>query len=429
MIAYSGFNNGKIKIMTKLYFILTFVLFAAVNYTQGQDFSGDLKNAKKVEVNKLYKFSKTPNGYGSLKEFKLNQLRPPTIFKEERNTTWFLIEAPYEGVLTFEITPHRNKDDYDWMLYSYTSTLSKEILSDKATPLRTNNSNNKLGLSKTGLKGGIETVFSPPGAGSSYSKPLNLKKGEKLVLVIDNIYKKGQGFNLLTRIIPVFKPPFIIIEGYVRSKKTNLPLAAQVLFEDDTSGAAIIKVNSDPITGYYKAFVPVRSLNGVAKRVGYLLTLHNVIIKKAEKTQLDFFLDTIVPGQKLVLYNIHFSPNSDQFLETSKPELHRLLEFLKEQPDWQIKIVGHTNFNAFANARYLQTLSFNRALSVKKYLLENSIPEKRMSCAGLGGNNPLFNTKDPIEGLKNLRVEVILSQKNRQQIISETKLQKVNVSR
>ena len=373
--------------------------------------SGDLKAAQQLEVNRKYTFNKSPVGFGSLKEFKINSKRSPYIFKEERNTAWFTLTMPFKGILTFEITPKNRDDDYDWMLFSYNVTLQKEIENGTAMPLRSNNTRNKGAISsKTGLKNGATQSFTQPGKGNSYSKILEVKTGEKLALIIDNLQKDGAGFDIKISLLPQISGPFIALEGVVRDKKTRKPLSAQVTAEDDSTGAFISKVVSDPITGKYKLQVPAsRALNITAYHTKYLFTTKELTIQNTPNNKLDFELDTLESGSKLILVNIHFYPNKDLILPTSEPELQRLFNFLKEHPSWSAKIIGHANNNVFASVRFLQQLSFNRAIAIKKYLTQNSISEERISCTGMGGKNPLVISDNPIEELKNLRVEVVLT--------------------
>jgi outer membrane protein OmpA-like peptidoglycan-associated protein len=374
------------------------------------DFGGDVSTAKKIQVNNTYKFNITPSGFGQVKEYELNKSRSPILFKEERNTAWYLIEMPFSGIFTFDITPLGVKDDYDWMLFNYKDIVKIDI--SKSTPIRTNNTRNNVGQgSKTGLKVSSELLFTKPGPGNSYSKPIYVKKGDKLILVVDNIYKNGKGFDLQLVLKPAITSK-TLIEGVVIDKKSKKPLVAEITFEDDSSGVVFAKLITDT-KGYYKTTLPVdRQINSLAKRLGYLLVTDNFTVVAADTAvKRNFYLDTIVQGEKMNLMNIHFSPNKAEFLESSQAELEHLLEFLVEQPNWQIKIIGHTNYNAFANTRYLQQLSFDRALAVKKYLLKNAIPEQRMSCVGAGGKDPIIKTNDPDEGRKNMRVEVVLTRK------------------
>jgi outer membrane protein OmpA-like peptidoglycan-associated protein len=387
--------------MRNCYSIILFLMLAAgTSYSQSLRLPGaDLQTAMKIEVNQTYSFPQGPKGYGKLKEFQLNSKRSPYIFREERNSSWLLINIPYQGILTFDLTPHDLNNDYDWMLF--------KSASDLGNPLRSNNArNNKSTFSKTGLKTNSKTAFVKPGPGNNYSIPLEVKAGNKLYLIVDNIYG-GKGFDISIRLNQNYGGKTILLEGTVKDKYTLSNLSAEVLVEDDSTGALIGKVKSDPVTGKYKLKVPSnRSLNATAYHSNYMFTSREVLAN--QNTEVNFNLDTIAFGKKLVLYNIHFYPNKDQILPSSYPELERLINFMTEHSQQSIKIVGHTNNNVFASAKYLQQLSFARAIAVKKYLLDHAISAKRISCAGMGGKEPLVNTRDSVLGMKNLRVEVVL---------------------
>ncbi|HEY0899083.1 MAG TPA: OmpA family protein, partial [Sphingobacteriaceae bacterium] len=303
-------------------------------------------------------------------------------------------------------------DDYDWMLFKSSPELEKEILSGTAMPVRSNNSrHNPNARSVTGLKEGFSNLYTTPGPNPAFSKAVDAVKGERYYLVLDNIYEKGQGFKLQVDLKPTFRGPYRTVEGHVRDRSTKLPLKTEVIFEDDSTSFLITKTNTDA-SGYYKVLLPAnRPVNGTASHPNYLLGTEDFKVT-AEKLTIDFNLDSIRTGNKVIMYNIHFEPNRDIILAQSSAELERLVTFLRREKEWNIKIIGHSNNNVFADASYLQKLSFNRAVSVKRYLVNNGIPASKISCTGMGGKLPLIETKDPEEGLKNLRVEIVLEKKS-----------------
>lgn len=371
---------------------------------------GDLKGAPYIRVNQLYSFPKSPSGFGNIKEFKLSPSRNKIIFREERNTCWFLIDVPFSGILTFDLIPHQLKDDYDWMLFENTPDLEKNLRNETVVPFRTNNARNATVFSsKTGMRTDASSKFTKPGPGNNYSMPLKVKNGDKLALVLDNIYG-GKGFDIMISVKPAISGPMVILEGTVKGRYFKETLAAEITVEDDSTGVFIGKVFSDSQSGSYRIKVPInRPLNITASHPSYVFSTRDTLI--SENSNLDFLLDTPASGRRMVLNNIHFLPNKDEIVPSSFPELNRLLVFMKEKPDYTVKIIGHTNPNVFTSARYLQQLSFNRALAVKNYLTSNAIAEKRISCAGLGGKMPVVVTNDLVEGLKNLRVEITLRKK------------------
>lgn len=395
--------------MNRAAYILSFLLLSSnVLLAQAiQATSADLSGAKKINVNSSYTFENSPVGYGVVNEFPVNLRRNPIIFKEERNSIWFEIDVPYNGDLTFNITPHSIYDDYDWMLYNYDVDLISKLQNSAAIPLRTNNARNDKKInSETGIKDGYTNPYELIGPGNSFSSPLPAKRGQRLALIIDNIYDGGAGFDLNISLKPAQEG---IINGVVTSKKSGRPLAAELILEDDSTGAPISATTSDALTGKYTIKAPLNiPVNITATNARYIFSTEDLTLFKPENEDINFRLDTIQTGNKLVMYNIHFAANKDDILPNSQPDLDRLTAFLQNNPLWTVKVIGHTNNNVFAEARYLQQLSFKRAVALKSYLLKNGIAESRLSCIGVGGKMPIVTTKDPVLGMKNLRVEVVL---------------------
>ncbi len=389
------------------------LLTTPVAFTQtGKPGPADLKGAQRIAVNTEVTSLKSPSGYGRIQEFPFDPRRPRNLFREERNSRWFILTIPYSGTLTFELKPDRLQDDYDWMLFKATPGIDRDISAGTAIPVRTNNSrNNPAAGSLTGMKEGFENEHTPPGPNPAFSKPLPVNRGEQYYLIIDNIYDKGQGFKLRTELKPTFAGPYQQVEGYVKDRVTNQPLKAEILFEDDSTSFLITRTTSNS-AGYFRTLLPAfRPVNGTAISPGFLLGTEDLLITPRDSGRVYFLLDSVQKGNKLIFYNIHFQPNKDIILPNSSSDLERLLDFLRKEEGWQVKIIGHSNNNVFADASYLQKLSFNRAVSVKRYLVNNGISANRISCTGLGGKAPLIDTKDPHEGLKNLRVEIVLEKR------------------
>ncbi|MGV3509058.1 MAG: OmpA family protein [Sphingobacteriaceae bacterium] len=370
----------------------------------------ELSEAKQVILNKTYSFPSSAKGFGRIQEFPEKIARSDYYFKKERNTIWLSMSIPFNGILSFEITPYSKADDYDWMLFYNTPDLKDQIKKGKAKLVRSNNCRNDKTLNgKTGIKNGFNNLFERPGPTNSYSKLLQVKKGQKLVLVIDNIYDSGAGFDFVSSLQPLILATRVLT-GKVTDKNTLLPLAAKVICEDDSTGIKLAETTANN-DGIFTLEIPAdRPVNVTARYSGYIFQTFDLKKDKDDVSQ-NFALNQPGSTEKLLMYNIHFTPDKDLIKPNSEPELDRLIELLKQHKDWEVRVIGHTNNNPFADARYLQKLSFNRAIAVKQYLIENGVSEKRISCAGMGGKNPIVVTRNPEEGLKNLRVEVVLRRK------------------
>jgi len=132
------------------------------------------------------------------------------------------------------------------------------------------------------------------------------------------------------------------------------------------------------------------------------------------------------PGQSVNLNNIHFLPDSDILDEAAQEEVRELLAVMLSNPNLKIRIHGHTNGNDAGIIRQrdpnnpdffedrvqkssrgsAKQLSELRAKTVSDFLTTNGIDPKRMKIKGWGGKKPLFKTNDSQNSMKNLRVEI-----------------------
>lgn len=120
--------------------------------------------------------------------------------------------------------------------------------------------------------------------------------------------------------------------------------------------------------------------------------------------------ETLNSGKSIVLNDLYFIYDKDRLIDDSKPDLTKLIKFMKDNPDAKIVLEGHTDFKGEED--YNQNLSEKRSLRVKKKLIEAGISASRISTIGYGELKPIANNTNPDgsdnpEGRqKNRRVEV-----------------------
>lgn len=120
--------------------------------------------------------------------------------------------------------------------------------------------------------------------------------------------------------------------------------------------------------------------------------------------------ETLESGKSIVLNDLYFVYDKDKLIEESKPDLTKLIKYMKDHPEAKIVLEGHTDFKGEED--YNQTLSEKRAKRVKNSLISAGISSSRMETVGYGelkpiANNTLPDGSDNPEGRqKNRRVEV-----------------------
>jgi|GEM_PF-6868104 len=100
---------------------------------------------------------------------------------------------------------------------------------------------------------------------------------------------------------------------------------------------------------------------------------------------------------------INFDGNQHFLREEAKVELMKLVKALKAFPELHIELHGHISGRTFSNT----SLSLNRSLSTKKFLVQNGIEESRISCFGFQNTRPLKFENPGENNPQNRRVEVI----------------------
>lgn len=103
---------------------------------------------------------------------------------------------------------------------------------------------------------------------------------------------------------------------------------------------------------------------------------------------------------------ILFDTNKATFQQRTYPVLEAMVAILKEYPNSNFSIEGHTDSDGKDAAN--QTLSENRAAAVKNYLIEKGISSSRLTSKGFGESMPVATNKTKAGKALNRRVEVKL---------------------
>jgi outer membrane protein OmpA-like peptidoglycan-associated protein len=153
----------------------------------------------------------------------------------------------------------------------------------------------------------------------------------------------------------------------------------------------------------------------------------NYFVKISNDTLILFFdMHRLRKGDVQTLYNVYFQSEAAIMRPSSKLQIKELWEMMDENPNTRIKLHGHSNGNATGSYTRLgendtkffeksglheitsgsaKNLSFDRAQTVKRYLIWRGVDEDRIEVKGWGGKKQIYD-KHSRASQRNIRVEV-----------------------
>ncbi|WP_051296249.1 OmpA family protein [Eisenibacter elegans] len=202
--------------------------------------------------------------------------------------------------------------------------------------------------------------------------------------------------------------PVLVVSGRVLDAETKKPLAAEVLYEILSSGENAGRARANPVDGHYRIVLNQGKEYGfMALMEGYYAISENLDtrnLKQYTEIEKDLYLQPIKAGQTIRLNNLFFASGSYALQPNSFPELNRLADFLKANPQVRIQVEGHTD--SVGDAGSNQVLSQNRVGSVQQYLLQKGIAANRLQTKGFGATTPVADNNTEAGRQQNRRVEI-----------------------
>lgn len=150
----------------------------------------------------------------------------------------------------------------------------------------------------------------------------------------------------------------------------------------------------------------------------------NLTVDELGNIVIPFELFRLERGEKAIMYNVFFFKDAAVMRPESRFEVNSLLEMMKENSNYRIRIHGHTNGNASGKIITMgesknffsltdtrdgygsaKKLSEERGKAILEFLKSNGIEESRMEVKAWGGKKPLHD-KHATRAQENVRVEI-----------------------
>ena len=220
-----------------------------------------------------------------------------------------------------------------------------------------------------------------------------------------------EGYQNFRRTVSHYRPdtveialqrvPSLLVHVY--DVETQAPLAAKVELNRASDNTAVFQGTSDA-TGYLACDVRPGRYQAYVDAEGYIY--QQSLIDFSRTDTVAFGLQPIKKDVKVVLNNLFFALNSAEILPESGPALDDLYQFLVQNPEVRIRIVGHTD--STGSLEYNMKLSHDRAKSVYDAVVGRGIDADRLTYEGKGPHEPVA-TNDTEEGrAANRRVEFVI---------------------
>lgn len=376
--------------------------------------AADCKDAIRINFgkNKYASYGPTiaPVGFGHVQEIKGSNKKSCYGFEQEHNSAWYYFDVVSDGDLLLDIIPVDSFNDYDFILFKYTDSSFCDLMSKhQIKPIRSNISRSgKGGASATGLSCDGKSDLVHAGPGETFSKPMEVKKGERYYLVLDNVYPNGLGHT-----IKLGCQKIVQLKGVVLNEE-NKPVWAEVVLED-YQGKEIKKIQTDT-AGKYSIEA------ALSLQHSYTLNFYNDssfvnskiirpdLLEKADYkiNNMKVILPKLKGGQKYSLAGINFYGNDTILLPISNSSINSLYKLMKKNRKMIIRIEGHINDPGHPSINSHKELSEQRAHAIFNILLMKGIEKDRMTTIGLGSQYMLFPRKNASDAEQeaNRRVEI-----------------------
>ncbi|UYZ64185.1 OmpA family protein [Hymenobacter weizhouensis] len=197
-------------------------------------------------------------------------------------------------------------------------------------------------------------------------------------------------------------------QGRVFDAITKKPIRADVQLYDLNTDELVQYVGSDAENGEYTVVLNEgRQYAMYAAADKYLmksLSFDYSDKRSFDPLTLDIYLEPVRAGRSIVLNNLFFDTKQYELKPKSRTELNRLVGFMKQYPEVQVEISGHTD-DVGSDEDNL-ALSQNRAKSVYSYLVSQGVKADRLRYRGYGETKPLMANDSESHRQQNRRIEL-----------------------
>lgn len=202
--------------------------------------------------------------------------------------------------------------------------------------------------------------------------------------------------------------PRFTLAGIVINKTRNLPEGGADVNVTNETDHGHTTIQSHAGDGVFRTQLTAGSdFTLVGKKANYISNIEKITTKGLNRSttlyvKLELGIEEAKLGQSIDLKNIYFETGKATLNTAVSPDLDKLTQFMKDNPDTRLEIQGHTDNVGSLNLN--NKLSQSRANSVVDYLTNKGIDKSRLIAKGYGPSMPISNNTTPEGKAKNRRV-------------------------
>lgn len=200
--------------------------------------------------------------------------------------------------------------------------------------------------------------------------------------------------------------PAIIFKGRIYNEDSGAPISARISLRP-SQDVDFQNLMVDTVEGSFQFELPVYDQYQVQiNSKGYMSVETTLNLSSSGQLSQDFALSPLEVGKTFRLDNVLFKRGTTDLIDSSFVELNRIADLMKENPEMEVELAGHTDNQGLARPNL--RLSRERVERVKEYLVERGIDEKRIDGKGYGGSRPVASNASETTRKLNRRVEFII---------------------
>jgi len=192
-------------------------------------------------------------------------------------------------------------------------------------------------------------------------------------------------------------PEALVINGVVVICKTSTPIEGVNIIVTEKKNGQERRLLSDKKGEFSFTVTPASEITIYGKKSNYfsqVVTLGPADFKRYRNVRLEICMERVDCDESVRLENIHYDLDKYDIRPDARPELDRLVQFLRDNPEVRVELSSHTDSRA--SHEYNERLSQNRANSARQYVISRGIDPSRVISVGYGETRLLNRCADGV---------------------------------